>query len=997
MEKGKRLHIKNNSLAKKLVVPMILVMLIQAGIFLMTIFWGGTIDQLENNSFAILNERVINRKNYLQNEMIQRWSNVQVTVDSINSATDKVLEEYGQNYLDIRSDSEVSTEIIRRSTDSLISMLRQNSVTGVFLILNGQDEARKDGEAQRKAGIYIRDLDPTSNSEDNSDLLLERAPSAMTKELGISMDSNWTPQFVIEPYDAADYFYKPFQAAQQYPEISYSDLGYWSRPYLLSDSDAISAISYSVPLISGDGVPYGVLGVDITTDYLRSQTPYDELAAEKKGGYLIAVDDSNNEELEFQNVLSNGPLLKRLLGAKEVTSFESVESRDNSYRLTGSENAQGDVFGCIQYFDIYNTNTPFVNERWALIGVMEGSGMFSFSNHVKSSLLIAMLVSLFIGIFSVLLTSTLLTRPIAALVRKLKSSDPSERVKLDKINIQEIDELSSAIELLSLSVADSASKLSQIIELANFPVAAFEFIKNSQKVFYTGRFYELFGMEPAKFQDQSFEQFEENMKEIEKHLESSSANGEIRIYRIAEEGGNNRWVRIKYVEDAEKIFGVAADITSEIVEKRKIEYERDYDSLTNLLNRRAFHAQLGEKFKKPDELKTAALIMLDLDNLKYINDTYGHDYGDEYIRGAANVLKKFIPYRALVARMSGDEFYVFIYGYPDKGSVRAIIEKIKTAMMDTSLPLPDDKGLKIRASAGVAWYPDDTPFYEQLFRYADFAMYKIKNSTKGEFKEFDLASYNKDAYLLHSKEELNKLIDEELVDYFFQPIVDVRTGKTFAFEALMRSKLESLKTPLEILTLARSQFKLYQIERLTWFKSMKDVRKQKEAFGDCKIFINSIPNQVLSEEDFLHFEEEFSEFLDRLVVELTEGERESVEFTDQKKEYIKRWNGKIALDDFGTGYNGESMLLTIIPDYVKIDMSIVRDIDTDYDRREILRNLVAYSHERNMKVIAEGVETEREMRTLMEDGVDYLQGYYIGVPRRRPEMVEIRISESGKT
>ena len=76
------------------------------------------------------------------------------------------------------------------------------------------------------------------------------------------------------------------------------DLGYWSRPYLLSDSDAISAISYSVPLISGDGVPYGVLGVDITTDYLRSQTPYDELAAEKKGGYLIAVDDSNNEELE---------------------------------------------------------------------------------------------------------------------------------------------------------------------------------------------------------------------------------------------------------------------------------------------------------------------------------------------------------------------------------------------------------------------------------------------------------------------------------------------------------------------------------------------------------------------------------------------------------------------------------------------------------------------------------------------------------------------------
>lgn len=529
MEKGKRLHIKNNSLAKKLVVPMILVMLVQAGIFLMTIFWGGTIEQLENNSFAILNERVINRKNYLQNEMIQRWSNVQVTVDSINGTTDKVLEDYGLNYLDIRSDSEVSTEIIRRSTDSLISMLRQNSVTGVFLILNGQDGSRKDGETQRKAGIYIRDLDPISNSKDYSDLLLERAPSAMTKELGISMDSNWTPQFVIGPDDAAEYFYKPFQAACQYPGISYSDLGYWSRPFQLSDSDAIEAISYSVPLISQDGVPYGVLGVDITTDYLRSQTPYDELASDKKGGYLLAVDDNSDEELIFQNVLSNGPLLKRLFGTKKITAFEAGVSRDNSYRLIGNENAQGDVFGCIQYFDIYNTNTPFVNERWALIGVMEGNEMFSFSNHVKSSLLVAILVSLFIGIASVFLTSTLLTRPIAALVKKLKNSDPSERVRLDKINIQEIDELSSAIELLSLSVADSASKLSQIIEMANFPVAAFEYIKLSQKVFYTGRFYELFGMEPAKFQDQSSKQFGDNMREIEKSLESSSEDGEIRV------------------------------------------------------------------------------------------------------------------------------------------------------------------------------------------------------------------------------------------------------------------------------------------------------------------------------------------------------------------------------------------------------------------------------------------------------------------------------------
>lgn len=973
---------------------MILVMLVQAGIFLITIFGAGTIAQLENNSFAILNERVINRKNYLQNEMIQRWSNIRPTVDCVNKLTDEVLQDYGQNYTDIRFDGEAATEIIRRCADPLISMMRQNSVTGVFLILNGQDgEERKEGETQRKAGIYIRDLDPSSNSEDNSDLLLERAPSAITQDLGISLDSGWIPQFVMELNNSAEYFYRPFQAAFRYPETSCTDLGYWSRPFYLNDGDAVSVISYSVPLVSRNGVPYGVLGVDIAIDYLRGQTPYAELAPDEKGGYLIAVDENGGEDLSFYNVVSSGPLLERLLGSKEMTSFERDPARDNSYRLTGGDSALGEVFGCIQYFDIYNTNTPFANERWALIGVMEGSELFSFSSHVKSSLFAAMLISLFIGGFSVFLTSSFLTRPIAALVKKVKNSDPSERVRLDKINVQEIDELSSAIELLSLHVADFASKLSQILELVDFPIAAFEYVKNSRQVFYTGRFYELFGLEPAKFRDQSSELFIKNMEKIERNLESVSQNGEIRVYKIEEQGGSCRWVRIKFLEDEEKILGVAADITSEIIEKRKIEYERDYDSLTNLLNRRAFHAQLHEKFKQPDKLGTSALIMMDLDNLKYINDTFGHDYGDGYICAAANVLKKFIPYRALVARMSGDEFYVFLYGYPDKESVRGVIENIKAALMDASMALPDGKSFKLRASAGVAWYPDDTPFYEQLFRYADFAMYKIKNSTKGEFKEFDLASYQNESYLLHGKGELNKLIDEELVDYCFQPIVDVRTGKTFAFEALMRSKLPSLKSPQEILTLARSQFKLYQIERLSWFKAMKDVCEQKEAFGDCKIFINSIPNQVLSEEDFHNFEEKFSGNLDRLVVELTEGERESAEFTDKKKEYIKRWNGEIALDDFGTGYNGEAMLLTMIPDYVKIDMSIVRDVDTDHNRREILRNLVAYSHERNIKVIAEGVETEREMAALIEEGVDYLQGYYIGAPKRCPEMVEISLKE----
>ena len=114
----------------------------------------------------------------------------------------------------------------------------------------------------------------------------------------------------------------------------------------------------------------------------------------------------------------------------------------------------------------------------------------------------------------------------------------------------------------------------------------------------------------------------------------------------------------------------------------------------------------------------------------------------------------------------------------------------------------------------MAWYPDDSIHYEALMRYADFAMYKIKHTTKGQFSEFDKAIYNKEYYLLSGKEELNRLIEGQLVEYHFQPIVDAHSGIIHGYEALMRSKIEGLKNPSEIIRLAEAESKLYQIESL---------------------------------------------------------------------------------------------------------------------------------------------------------------------------------------
>lgn len=987
--------VKNGkSILRKMLVPMMLVMSLQAGLFLGSILLGGTLDKLNQNSVDILNERVINRKNYLQNEMLQRWSNLDESVQIIQSSTASTLSDYGITAGQLRVNSPASTELLDRVSENLIYTLRKQSVTGIFLVLNGGDDPYQTTGVS-KSGVYLRDLDSLSNADDNSDILVERAPSSITQRLGVTMDTNWSPQFQFTdalPAASYDFFYKPFRAAVEYPDIGTRDLGYWSRPFRFSEND-IEVITYSVPLRDGAGTPYGVLGVEISADYIRKLLPYDEIASEKAGSYLLGM--RTGAEMSFENLLESGPIYKQLSGGCAETLFEQAPSYQTGYAIRNDENLSHDAYGCIQYFNLYNTNTPFENERWALIGVLESDRLFGFSTTLRSTILIAMAVSLMIGLFSVALIVRFVTNPITQLVRKVKTSNPHLPVRFERTHIAEVDELASAVESLSANVAESASKLSAIIEMSSVAIGAFEYRLSEGKTFYTKHLFDILGIADS-YHDNGYMDnglFAEKMRSFVGQRDSREGDG-ISVYRVIDEQGRPRWVRLKIVEDEDKTFGVVEDITQEMIEKKKIEYERDYDLLTNLLNRRAFYTALDRLFIHPDQLGYGSMVMFDLDNLKYINDTYGHDYGDRYIRGMADALRKGAPHQAVVSRLSGDEFYLFLYGCSDRESADEQVKRIKDTIDGARFPLPDNDQFRIRASAGVSRYPEDSRKYEQLVRYADFAMYTVKNTVKGEICQFNHEEYRKDSYLLSSREDLNRLIDENLVTYHFQPIVSTKTGAVFGYEALMRSQLDTLRSPSEILTLARAQSKLYQIERLTWFGALADfTRQQTAAAADSRLFINSISNQSLTARDLDELEKRYMSLLSRVVIELTESEKQNDVFIMVKKECAAKWGAELALDDFGTGYNGETMLLQLAPRYVKIDMSIVRDIDSDGNRQTLLRNVLSYTKERDMYVIAEGVETREEMEMLIRSGVDYLQGFYLAEPAEVPPTLHLGVTQ----
>lgn len=193
---------------------------------------------------------------------------------------------------------------------------------------------------------------------------------------------------------------------------------------------------------------------------------------------------------------------------------------------------------------------------------------------------------------------------------------------------------------------------------------------------------------------------------------------------------------------AEAIVTLSTDnYKAAVAERSRIEHERDYDALTGLYSRQAFFRVCGELFEKPNTLRHAALMMTDLDNLKTINDTYGHDWGDVYLRQTAHSLQQGSPSGTVVARLSGDEFLLLFYGYETREALRTDIKKLEENFAQNSATLPDGKRLCIRMSGGVAWYPENALDLETLKKYADFAMYEVKHSTKGEVREFDMERY----------------------------------------------------------------------------------------------------------------------------------------------------------------------------------------------------------------------------------------------------------------
>lgn len=943
---------------------------------------GGVIQTLNRNSQDILAKQVEDRGSYLEGSMVLNWSNLSAIRDKVNACTQQYLDAEGMTPEELGREGG-SAPLVNEVCQELIDTMYSKQVSGIFMLICTQPT----DTVETMQGIYLRDIDPTSMPSDlHADILVERAPVGVVRAGYLAADTGWQPAFSAADSAAQPFFYKPYQAAVQgNGKFSAEACGYWTTETYSLSGDNREAIAYSQPLILPDGTVYGVLGVEIQSDYLQTLLPSGELLEEDRGSYVLAC---STEEGEITPVVISSATMSR----ETLEGLEFAFADQNNTVVADGDNK---YYGAVRSIALYSRNAPFDADKWYLIGLAKRDDLFAFSIQATRTLAVSFVGTILIGLIGIFLVSYHLSKPIRMLSGEVeKAKQVGTLPSLPSTGIREIDQLSGEIERLQQEVADSDTRFMQIIKMSSVDLAGYELREGSDRVYVTDNYFPLMGEDDVDIENLTVDKFREIKLGVKKNLIARTAEDGSTIYTMPQEDGRFRYLRSSTTQDGDRLVGLLEDVTAATLEKKQIEKERDSDILTKLYGRQGFRREAEELFAQPEVMKHAAMLMIDLDNLKTTNDRFGHDFGDLYIQTAARCFQDNTPEGTLCARMGGDEFLIFFYGFDDRETVRECLDNLYRAIGEVKFALPDGQNMGLSASGGFAWYPEDTSDLSMLIKYADFAMYQVKRTKKGRLKEFDHEAWEQQMSEDQSRIEFHQMLDACKLTYHYQPIFRACDGEVFGYEALMRVDMPSLRNPEVVLQIAREEGMMREIERLTMFTASEryvELLNRGAVSAEAHLFLNSIANVDMTEEDEREYHERFAGIQDRVIVEITETEHLDIELV-RKKGRTEGFMGIFALDDYGSGYNSELNLLSLNPHYVKVDVTIVRDINADENKQHIVRNIVEYGHARDMQIIAEGIETGAELQKLLELNVDLLQGFFLA----RPGAVPPALSEDAR-
>jgi len=444
---------------------------------------------------------------------------------------------------------------------------------------------------------------------------------------------------------------------------------------------------------------------------------------------------------------------------------------------------------------------------------------------------------------------------------------------------------------------------------------------------------------------------------------------------------------------AKKVQNMFLIYEKEIENEKKLLKEKSIkDNLTGLFNRN-YLKYIFEIFKSKTqrENKKLALLFVDLDYFKEINDTLGHKYGDILLKIVSKRLRKTLRREDVIIRFGGDEFILLIL-FKKEEEILSVIERLYKII--TEKILLDNKELNINASMGISIFPDDAEQLDDLIKNADMAMYEAKKNGKGHFEFFKRDISIKLEEKTELKNDLIKAIKNEDFEIYFQPKI-IKNGRLYGCEILVRwnHPTKGLLTPNIFLPIAYEKKLIKDIDLIVLKKALKQYKRWiDKGLNPGKISCN-ITMIDLENNDFI---DRVKNILDKynfdssnLILEVTEENvMKNPENNIETLRKLRELGIGLSIDDFGTGYSSLSYLKKLPITELKIDKSFINDIGIDKDDEEIVRIIILLGRVLNLSIVAEGVENEKQKEFLLIEGIDIIQGYLYSPPITADEFEE---------
>ncbi|MEG1684091.1 MAG: hypothetical protein RR295_09675, partial [Oscillospiraceae bacterium] len=438
---------KGKSALFSLTVAILIIVFAQIALIGGTLVASHVITKLDDNAYEIFSQTVKTRAGYIESEMYNRWSEIDVFVNALAAAYPAELD----------TDA-ARLAYLETAAPTLITMLRDTDTTGAFVIL---DDNRTPDSAH--SCLYFIDSDPGYNDlQNNSDLLLLKGPLEFLNEFQIPLHMAWNYGITLTESNRA-MFDRPYSAGKIVKNPRH--LGYWGISESLTDPKA-KVITYTKPLFSEDGEVFGVAGVEISQDYLYRLLPRDEISAGSSGGYAI-VGDSGDGSME--PLIVQGALLRKILPYGNSLQMQLKNESTNSYTiLTDGMRLSAHC----EQLPLYNRNTPFSEEKWYVMGLTSEASLTQYSENLTKVLASAMSVSLLIGVAFAVLMGFFFSMPLKGLEAQIHAFRPGEKLRLTPTGVLEIDALSQAVEQLNEDVLNSVLKTDKIIDMVNLDIGS---------------------------------------------------------------------------------------------------------------------------------------------------------------------------------------------------------------------------------------------------------------------------------------------------------------------------------------------------------------------------------------------------------------------------------------------------------------------------------------------------------------------------------------------